>query len=309
MATVVILLSDKRSGSTILQDELCRHANVQHVKTSPHTYSETHHWLEAAVILDRPAALYSGGVTYKGYGGQANARAYMKDLLEANIPGYQAPEDDNELVFGGWDALCQHFGQEVFFEKSPQVLAHWAALDLLLQWVETTDHVVRIIGLVRNPLAVQYSAKALFTTDPNARQYGWLEIQRNLLAVQSALDDDQFCLVRYEDMIARPEDIFAELCDFIGIARDPAIGSEVNSGSLDKWRLDPEYDFQLDPAVARFARFFGYEGTELQNPTPAGQRSAKVSMRDRVRTMLNGIRHRTIKPIILRLGLSSDARR
>ena len=58
--TVVILLSDKRSGSTMLQDELCKHSDIQHVAYSPPTYFETHHWLKAAVLLGMPAKTYYG---------------------------------------------------------------------------------------------------------------------------------------------------------------------------------------------------------------------------------------------------------
>jgi len=36
--TVVILLSDKRSGSTMFQEELCKHPDVRHVDYTPHTY-------------------------------------------------------------------------------------------------------------------------------------------------------------------------------------------------------------------------------------------------------------------------------
>ena len=140
MATVAILLSDKRSGSTILQDELCKHSGICHVEYSPHTYFETHHWLKAAVMMERPGALYSGGRPYQGYGTRQNARAYMVDTITQNVPEFVIPEDDRRLIFDGWEALCTRFAKPVFFEKSPQFLAEWSSLSLLMEWMEPVSY-------------------------------------------------------------------------------------------------------------------------------------------------------------------------
>ena len=105
MPTVVILLSDKRSGSTMLQDELCKHSGIRHVDYSPHTYFETHHWLKASVVLNRPDALYSGFRPYAGYGSRENARTYLIDTLKGNMPDYEPPENDEELISEG-GTLC-----------------------------------------------------------------------------------------------------------------------------------------------------------------------------------------------------------
>ena len=109
MKTVVILLSDKRSGSTMLQNALCSHEQIQTVNYSPHTYLETHHWLKAAVLLNKDKSLFSNGRQYKNYGSRKNARTYLEDELKGNLPGFIIPKDDNELVFQGWDALCEKF--------------------------------------------------------------------------------------------------------------------------------------------------------------------------------------------------------
>lgn len=301
MPTVVVLLSDKRSGSTILQDELCRHAGIRHVETSPHTYFETHHWLKAAVILNRPARLFSGGKVYEGYGSRANARAYMLELLQRNVPGYADPGDDTALVYDGWEALCRQMARPVFFEKSPQVLAHWAALDLFLDWAGRTGMTVKVIGLVRNPLAVQYSAQELFSSDPEARQLGWLDIQKNLLAVRALLPAEQFRLVRYEEMIAHPAEVFAGLCRFVGVKPDEGIGSGVHATSREKWREDARFTLQLDPAVRRIAESFGYTTDELDNPNrPDGSATARDLDRDLRRWVVRR-RDRLLRPAYLRL--------
>lgn len=302
--TVVLLLSDKRSGSTMFQDELCRHPAVQHVAYSPHTYSETQHWLKAAVLLDRPAPLFVGNRVYPNYGSAGNARTYIIDTLAGNLPGFGAPQDDTALVFEGWEALCARFARPVFFEKSPQILVQWAALSLLLEWKARTRLRVRLIGLVRNPLAVQHSAQALFATEAQGRQFSWLAAQRNLLALKAMLPAEEFLLLRYEDVVAAPAARFAEVCDFLGLPRDAAVGSGAHGASLEKWRADPGYTLQLDPAVRQVAEALGYGADELENPhRPAA--GADGAQRARgpgpLRKRADRLANRLLRPAYLRL--------
>jgi hypothetical protein len=300
MPTAVVLLSDKRSGSTMLQEELCRHPGVRHVDFSPHTYFETHHWLKAAVVLERPDHLFVGQKTYAGYGSRENARAYLVETLARNLPGYAPPQDDRELIFGGWEALCRHFATPVFFEKSPQILAQWAALSLLLEWIEATELTVRVICLVRNPLAVQYSAEQLFLTDPGDRQFAWLNAQRNLLAFRAMLPSHLHTLVRYEDLVARPMETLAGLQAFIGVEPHPDVGAEVHATSKEKWRQDPRFTLQLDPSVRQLATYFGYAAHELDNPHVAGP-ARTPTPRGRLRLWLNRHRDRAVRPAFLRV--------
>ena len=311
MPTVVVLLSDKRSGSTMVQEELCRHSAIRHVAYSPHTNFETHHWLKAAVVLRRPQALYSGGRTYGGYGSRRNARTYLVDTLKGNIPGYVPPQDDRTLVFQGWEALCRQYAEPIFFEKSPQVLAHWAALGLFLDWVERTEMNVRVIGLVRNPLAVQYSALEIFSTEPEVRQFGWLEIQRNLMAVRALLPAEMFKLVRYEDLIAAPAQAFSDLCEFIGVPPEAGVGSGAHSNSRERWMEDANFTLQLDPFVVQVAKAFGYSSSELENPrmpTLTGAGSSKLSHQRRIRRWLTRRQDRMLRPAYLRIRSAFGAK-
>lgn len=277
MPTVVLLLSDKRSGSTMLQEELCLHPKVQHVKYSSHTYFETHHWLKAAVMLEKSPVLFSGGKVYRTYGTPAKARSYMIDTIKGNLPNYNVPDANSDLVFDGWEALCAKHSKPVFFEKSPQILANWAAVSLILEWMEKTDYTVKIIGLVRNPMAVQFSAKNLFATKAETRQYGWLEIQKNLLTLKNILPPESFRLIRYEDIVSNPSSTFNDLCDFIGIPHDPKLGAQVNVTSLEKWREDRHYTLQLDSSVVQIAKAFGYSDDDLYNPSVPSKTSELAS--------------------------------
>ena len=302
--TVVILLSDKRSGSTMFQREICRHPDVQTVVYSPHTYLETHHWLKGAVVLGMPAQLFAGGRVYDGYGSRANARAYLIDCIRGNVPDFQIPRDDQALVFDGWEALCRRFARPVFFEKSPQLLAHWAGLSLLWDWIQQTKFRVKIVGLTRNPMAVMYSAFKQFHTDPEKRQFGWLETQKNLLAFQRLLPSDMFLHLRYEDIVAKPQEVFSKTCKFIGIPYHPDVGQGVRPDALSKWKDDPTYTFHLHPVVKQMAFALGYSSEDLENPPkPEPSRSYRFCQRwaGMYRLTLAHMRYRLINPFLLRL--------
>ncbi|QIE55937.1 sulfotransferase [Pikeienuella piscinae] len=286
----------------MFQDEICRHPDVRTVQYSPHSNLETHWWLMAAVLLGKPGQLFNSGRPYDGYGGRENARAYMIDLLAECAPDFSPPLDDRALVFDGWEALCRTLAQPVFFEKSPQFLAQWAALSLILEWMQQTTFDVKIIGLVRNPHGTMYSAAALFGTDPATRQFGWLEICRNLLVVEQMLPADRFMKIRYEDLIDEKAAGFADICQFIGVPPIDAVGSGAHGRSTDKWRRDVGYRLKLDPAVRQMARHLGYSDADLDNPNAADAGEAQTVMRrNSPRIWFNRRRDRFLQPMWLRL--------
>lgn len=294
--TVVLLLSDKRSGSTILQDELCKHPGVRHVEYSPHTYFETHYWLMAARILGMPLQAYYGHRVYGGHGSRSAARAALLDCVRTNVPSFEAPASDLQLVTRGWDALCDQFARPVFFEKSPQHLPQWAALSLLLDWINTTEHRVKVLGLVRNPHAVLHSAERLFGTSPRVRQHGWADMYRNLLAFQAMLPSGVHHVVRYEELIADPRATLGEVQEFIGLSPAAPLGDEVHRRSTNKWRDDPSYHLQLHGAVAQVASHFGYSASDLDN-------SGKVppGLAKRVSGALSAYAHTVRNRVLLKL--------
>ncbi len=294
--TVVILLSDKRSGSTQFERELCRHRDVQHASYCAHSYNETHHWLKSAVVLDMPGRHFADGHRYKGYGGKKGARALLVNQLRGNLPDFTLPEDDRRLVFEGWEAMCREFAGPVFFEKSPQHLAHWSALSLMLEWAQETDFDVKFIGLVRNPAAVLHSAWELFGTPPQARQDGWVSIHQNLLAFRSMIPDGDYLGVAYEDMVSHPQDCFERVLEFVGLENDPAVGAEVHGKSLEKWRTNESFSFTPNSATIQMAQRFGYEPSEI-TPEMSSIRSPR---RLRVSRVIQSFRNRVWNPLRLR---------
>lgn len=291
----------------MFQDALCRHPQIQTVAYSPHTYLETHHWLKGTVLLDMPAKRDPKHGIYSGYGTKANARTYLIDCIRGNIPDFELPKTDKELIFKGWEALCEKFAQPVFFEKSPQYLGFPASLDLLLEWVQTTHFQVKFIGLTRNPISVQYSAWQLFHRDPNDRQYGWMELQQEMLAFAEKLHKDQFLHVKYEQIIDEPELTFECICQFIGVEPHASVTKAVHSKSLTKWKEDPYFQIELSPEVHAFAKQFGYTDGDLHNPEKPPQ-PLSWRLRKRIEAFYRTTRakmvDRCIKPIRLRMKRS-----
>ena len=302
--TVVILLSDKRSGSTMFQDEICKHPDIQTVDYSPHTYLETHHWLKASVILSRPAKRDKGGPLYKGYGSRDNARAYLVDCIQKNVPEFKIPSNDKELVFKGWEALCAKYAKPIFFEKSPQYLGFPASLDLLFEWAQTNTYTVKFIGLTRNPLSVQYSAWKLFHRNPNDRQFGWMELQQEMLDFETRVGPEQFLHVKYEDIIDQPNATFSQICNFIGVEPKASIGSTVHKKSLTKWKEDPYFTASLDESVKTMARRFGYSDDDLDNPEKP-EPPIIWKLRKKLEALYKlgraRLKDRLLKPLIIRL--------
>ena len=301
--TVVMLLSGKRSGSTMFQHELCKHPGINHVAYSPHTYFETHHWLKAALISGAPQQEYYGHKPHMGYG-KIGARQYLIDCVCGNVPEFYVPDSDRDLIFNGWESLCKQFAKPIFFEKTPHYIGHWACLNLILSWIKSTDFEVKIIGLVRNPMGVMYSAYQLFHTDPYERQFAWASSYRNLMAFKNMLAPENFHLVRYEDIISNPIHTFEAVCEFLGIEYDPVIGKDVRSDSINKWRKDPEFGFLIHENVACLANFFGYTDQELENAGKIDERineSLSWKIRKFYRLKRAMLIDRFLKPLILKI--------
>lgn len=265
---VTLLLSDKSSGSTIFQYELLKHKAMRAVPWTMHNDHETLYWVKAACLLDMPQGdFYQDRVPHT----KREARNLIGELLRNNVPGFEWPESPSELVFQGWDALCEGPGH--FFEKSPHHLNNWAATSLLLQYVLHTDHDVRVVALVRNPMAVIYSTWSRWLADPATRQYLWAETMRNLMVARRLIPSERFHILRYEDLIENPVEEMAKVCDFLDLERDDEVGAAVHAKSSRKWVDDERFTFTLDPTVAAIARTLGYDDEDFHNPVKPARSS------------------------------------
>ena len=255
-ATSVFILSDKSSGSSVLQDELLKHASIRGLQKTPHQEGETLYWNKAAALLGLPQVrMIDSRVLPMD---ARTARTALEQLCVDNLDSFIPPDDNRELVFGGWRALVQGH-QPVFLEKSPHHLHYQSALDLIVEADQSNpDIAFRYLGLVRDPMDTLYSMWRRWGVPPDTRQHEWVRAYRNLLALRERVAD-RFLLIRYEDLVSDPTAI-QKVCDFIGVEWQADIGASLVTGSIGGWRRDKTYGFRPSQAVLDLASEFGYDG-------------------------------------------------
>jgi hypothetical protein len=189
----------------------------------------------------------------------------MEDCISGNVPTFKIPTENKELIFQGWEALCEKYAQPVFFEKSPQIIAHTAALDLLFEWYQQTNFNVKFIFLVRNPMAIMYSAYQLFYSDPNKRQWGWSDLMQNMFKFYDQIGKEDRLWVKYEDMVKEPEMFFRNTLNFIGLTYFDYVGKDAHRKSINKWISDSNYSFQFNTEILPLVHKLGYSVTDIYN--------------------------------------------
>jgi uncharacterized protein YceK len=256
-----LILSDKSSGSSVLQRELAKHSAVNIMRKPHHQENETLFWSKAAAVLDLPQpAMIDSSILPMS---RPVASEALDRLLRDNLaePG-PTPTTASEL-FASWHQLATTYGP-VFLEKSPHHLHNRAVLELLLDARrELTDIDFRFVGLVRNPVDTMYSMWKRWKIVPEARESEWCRAYGNLLWLKETAPA-QTSVVRYEDLIADPEAVTA-LLDFVGVGPEPAVGTGFRSGSLQSWRSDSGFGYQPSSEVRRIASHFGYTDGDLDN--------------------------------------------
>jgi Sulfotransferase family len=225
-----------------------------------HAQHETLYWTKAASILGREQCRIPGSEVPIP---PRKALHDTRSLLTANLPHFVPPADSRELIFGGWRELCRQFGP-IFVEKSPHHLHQWAALDLLMEAVRLLPETdFRFVGLVRNPMDVLYSMWRRWRIDPIRFQHHWRHAYENLLRFKQHTTG-RLLVIRYEDLAAH-RGTARDLLEFVDQPAVTDAENFVHRQSLQRWREDPWFGFQLDPEVERLARSFGYGPNDLVN--------------------------------------------
>jgi hypothetical protein len=257
---VILLLSDKRSGSTFFQEMFNLRSEISTVKYTPHSNGETHFWTMAAVLLDDRLMKKQVFLNqYNGYGSVRSTRILMHRLLERNGVLIDREITQLEDIFYYWEKLIESSGNQFFFEKSPQLLSSFSATLLLVKWLNCTMKDVFVIGLIRNPYAVLNSAYQLFHTNPEKRQFGWLDIYRNLYFIKGIFPNDYVLIVKYEDLVSTPDVIFKTLSDKLGITEwDRKSFSSIKQDSIDTWKTSSLLNNGLNQYVEILSNIVGY---------------------------------------------------
>ncbi|MFQ5583780.1 MAG: sulfotransferase [Calditrichia bacterium] len=256
----ITILSYKSCGSSALQYLLAGFPGVHHIANTRHHFNETLYWTKAASVLELPLKkMIDTEVPFS----TEEARSGLITLLDENLDDFNpnAITADRELIFDGWQRLVESHGP-VFVEKSPHHLYQWAAVELILQSMENLPEIdFLLIGLVRNPMDVLYSAFRRWGTPPEQGQFEWLQAYQNLLRLKEIVGDKLFIL-RYEDLISNIN-YLKPVFDFMGVHTHFADEWYFHTQSLRKWRYDESFYFRLSPEVFTLALKYGYKEEDL----------------------------------------------
>lgn len=258
----IIILSEKSSGSSALQNLLVKFAEIQHVSKTRHFENETLYWTKAASILDKPQlVMVDSEVPIE----RKKARGELISLLKDNLNDYVPPVDDKELIIEGWRLLCNKYSP-IFLEKSPHHLCQWAAIELIIECIrQVTDVDFLLIGLIRNPMDTLYSQFKRWGSRPEEVQRQWLIAYQNLLKLKEIIGE-QLVVVCYENMVtslAYLEPVF----NFCGKTADAADKTYLHQKSLQAWKTDSHFGFSLSNEVIELACKYGYQKDELVQET------------------------------------------
>lgn len=107
-------------------------------------------------------------------------------------------------------------------------------------WVDKLiklDENIKFIHLVRNPLGVVNSHKKLNSNNPSYFAYRWKKMNKLIEKIKSR-NSSKFLTIRYEDLLAEPNQTLQKVCTFLGI--------NFNEHQLSYYQKIIEFDKSID---------------------------------------------------------------
>lgn len=274
---LIFLVSQPRSGSTLLQRILGGHSDI-------HTTSEPWFMLEAC----EPLQPRSGRQPFEAGGW---ARLARDEFLKS--AGGRTALVEGIRAFAGsvYDRALANSGKPRFLDKTPRYY-------YILQELNEIFPDARIVILLRNPLAVLCSVVRTWVQE----HYERMPVYRDdlLLAPQRLADGirnagSRVCILRYEELVSDPVREVGALCAWLGLPFEPGMLSygggpsfvfgdpdgvqrhtEPKACQLEQWQADLR-----NPAIWRLASDYllylqrvqpdplGYPITTLESPLAA----------------------------------------
>ncbi|WP_040897601.1 type I polyketide synthase [Xenococcus sp. PCC 7305] len=252
-APIAFILSSPRSGSTLLRVMLAGHPDI----ASPPEL----HLLPFATMAARQAELESS------YLGEGLQRAFMELQgidAEASETLVSDLVRDDIAVPEVYQMLQELAGDRLLIDKSPTYASNRA----ILNQAEAVFSNAKYIHLVRHPYAVIESFarmrmdKLIGEGNSNAYQLAesvWNQSNHNILDFAQQIDSDKLLLVHYEELVASPEKVMREICNFLDLPFHPGVltpyeGNRMTDGVSDKSMSIGDPNFlkrkQIDPKMA-----------------------------------------------------------
>ena len=258
----IIILSEKSSGSTVVQELISGLADVKYIEYTKHRENETLYWTKAASVLGYPQQKMVASEVPIPSG---RARKELISFLSRNLNSYTIDIRDKQSIFQSWEALTLRYGP-VFVEKSPHHLLQTSALKLIHECADYLGDVdFYIVGLIRNPMDVIYSQFRRWGTSPDAVDAQWLAAYKNF-RLCAELFEERFKVFRYEDLCSDLKSV-EELASFLELVQ-PAEGGNLqllDRPSISKWRNDSRYGYTLSNSTELYCSEYGYVAKDFEN--------------------------------------------
>jgi acyl transferase domain-containing protein/acyl-CoA synthetase (AMP-forming)/AMP-acid ligase II/predicted alpha/beta-fold hydrolase len=250
---IAFILSSPRSGSTLLRVMLAGHPNL----VSPPEL----HLLPFETMQERQAELEQSHL------GEGLIRTLMelKDLdAEASQFLINQWIEDNLSIAQLYQILQELAGDRLLIDKSPT----YGISKKILDRAEAIFSQAKYIHLVRHPYSVIESFarmrmdKLLSLNNSNPYKIGesiWHQTNQNILDFINQVDSQRVCQIHYEDLVTQPQEIMAEICQFLAIpfhesVLNPYQGERMRDGihSQSMSVGDPNFNSRhhIDPQLA-----------------------------------------------------------
>jgi acyl transferase domain-containing protein/acyl-CoA synthetase (AMP-forming)/AMP-acid ligase II/pimeloyl-ACP methyl ester carboxylesterase/acyl carrier protein/NAD(P)-dependent dehydrogenase (short-subunit alcohol dehydrogenase family) len=214
---IAFILSSPRSGSTLLRVMLEGHPDI----ASPPEL----HLLPFETMKARETEL---GISHLGEGLQKALMTLKNIDAAASQELVESLVRDNLTIREVYQMLQQLAGNRLLVDKSPTYASSRETLDR----AETIFKNAKYIHLVRHPYAVIESFARMrmdkligsSTSDPyKLAETIWQDSNQNVLDFCSEIDPSRYHLVHYEELVARPQQVMTEICQFLNIPFNPAV--------------------------------------------------------------------------------------
>lgn len=246
----IILLSAKRCGSTALFHIFQKHPDV----------SICHH--DRNIVIWEPNFWNGAARAIEG-----NPQPFIQRLSQS-LPSIRPPATfTQDTIFRLWEEILSKHGP-IMFDKSPQYLSDYPALDLLHRFHQAGND-VRLIGMIRDgrdSISSQFErwSKPGKDDSPEIREKHWLKKYAHLMELPAMFG--RFPLFRYEDFALAPQFYARTMFEHCGLPYHADTVSHIHPENVGR------YSISTDPMIRRWKmsaefiqhlRDFGYPVPQL----------------------------------------------